>query len=187
MITIRWYMNMSIKNMWSLDPDETIVATHIKEFFSKNKIQDYELFFPINKQLKKIDLNVYNLKTKKTITIQVKSSRSYEDKGYEYSWHQVHVDKIDPKTVDIFVFVSYFSVITGKSRMIKPEFIVIPTSKLLDIVKKNKTIKKNGEYHFSFNLDGDYFGDYSYLQSHINPENGIDFSKYLNKFELVKN
>ena len=62
---------MGIKNFWSLQVDEAIVADKIKI-----KLKNYEVFFPINSQLQDVDLILFNKNTKETRTIQVKSSPS---------------------------------------------------------------------------------------------------------------
>jgi|SRR3989304_5796889 len=177
---------MAMKNVWSLQVDEAIVSEHLKDYFQHNKDQDYDIFFPVNSHLKNIDLIVYNMKTHKTKTVQVKASRSYLDKGFEYGWHRVAVDKFDSDMVDFFIFVTYFSEITKEKREIKPVFAVIPTTELLKIIKNYKEIEKNGDCRFSFYHDGEHLSDYGSLKSHIDKENGIDFSKYLNNFELLK-
>ena len=62
--------------MWSLTVDEAIVAEKIKK--SKILKKNHQVFFPINSQLKDIDLILYNLKTQKTKSIQIKGSRTYD-------------------------------------------------------------------------------------------------------------
>ena len=52
---------MGIKNLWSLNIDEALVANQLKQELSK---KDYEVFFPLNSQLKDIDLTLFNLKKK---------------------------------------------------------------------------------------------------------------------------
>ena len=59
---------MTIKNIWSLNVDEAIVAEKIKKELGK----DYEVFFPINSQLKDIDLLIQNPKTGKSISVREK-------------------------------------------------------------------------------------------------------------------
>ena len=68
---------MTIKNLWSLNVDEVITAQKIKSELGK----EYEVFFPINSQLKDIDLLVQNPKTGKSRAIQVKGSRTWNVKG----------------------------------------------------------------------------------------------------------
>ena len=63
---------MGIKNLWSLNVDEAILSEKIGKELGK----EYQIFFPVNSQLKDIDLIIYNLKTQKTKSIQVKGSRT---------------------------------------------------------------------------------------------------------------
>ncbi len=189
---------MVIKNLWSLNIDEAVVADRLTDYFKEIKDKSFQVFFPINSQLKGMDLIIYNTETHKTKTIQVKGARSYRHKDHEeYSWHKVKSDDIDPKKNDFFVFVTYYTKNTKIKLDIEPSFMIIPTSKLLDIVTKDKKVqqspkdiksKKNGTYHFSFNLsNGKYFADYRDYKQHINSDYGIDFSKYYNNFKsLIK-
>lgn len=191
--------NMVIKNLWSLDIDEAVVADRLNKYFIETKEKAFQVFFPINSQLKGMDLIIYNIETRKTITVQVKGSRSYLSKNglEEYSWHQVKSDDIDPKKSQFFIFVTYYTKNTETKLSIEPSFMVIPTAKLLEIVTKHKKVqksvkdkksKKSGTYHFSFNLSNDkYFADYRDFKQHVNEDDGIDFSKYYNNFKsLIK-
>ena len=87
---------MTIKNLWSLNVDEVITAQKIKSELGK----EYEVFFPINSQLKDIDLLLQHPRTGKSKSVQVKGSRTYSPKeseiehlgwGYDVrtSWNQV--------------------------------------------------------------------------------------------------
>jgi len=174
---------MTMKNMWSLHVDEAIVADRIRHAL---RGKDCEVFFPVNSQLKDVDLIVHNLKNHTTKTVQVKSSKSWKSRGDEYSGQKVPMEKIDPKKVDFFVFSCYFEKITVDGAAIETCCVVIPTRELLDIIKKNKVIK-NGICKFSFNLYKKILADYWDLKPHIDENKGIDFSKYLNSFELLKN
>lgn len=188
---------MVIKNVWSLNIDEAVVADRLIDYFKEIKDRTFQIFFPINSQLKGMDLIIYNTETDKSKTIQVKGSRSYGPVGDECSWHQVKADDINPKKSQFFIFVTYNTKTTETKLIIEPTFMIIQTSKLLEIITKDKKVqrsakdkksKKSGTYHFSFNLwDGKYFADYRDLKPHVNPDNGIDFSKYYNDFEsLIK-
>ena len=72
---------MVIKNLWSLTVDEAIVAEKINKFKTLKK--NHQVFFPINSQLKDIDLILYNLQTQKTKSIQIKGSRTYDPQKKE--------------------------------------------------------------------------------------------------------
>src|SRR3990170_1595691 len=163
---------MTLRNMWSLNPDEAIVSDKLRK-----ALKNYEVFFPVNSQLKDIDLIVHDMNNHTTKRVQVKSSRSWKSYGEEYSGHRVPIEKIDPKKVDFFIFSCYFAKISKVKRNIENCCVVIPTKKLLEIIKKNKVVK-DGICGFSFNHDKKSLRDYWYLKPHISKDEGIDFSKY---------
>jgi len=167
---------MSIRNFWSLQVDEALVADKIKS------LKNVEVFFPVNSQLEDIDLIVYNWKKHKAITVQVKSSKSWKSGGEEYSGQKVPLGKINPKKVDYFVFSCYFSTITKNQKKIESRYVVIPTNKLLETIKKTKIVKK-GICKFSFNLYKGRIADFWYLKSTIDKKKGIDYTKYLDNFQ----
>lgn len=173
---------MTIKNIWSLQIDEAIVANEIKDRLKKNRI--LEIFFPINSQLKDIDLLVYNTKTGKTKSIQVKGSRTFDwDVDEQRSWHIVKKDAIfKPKNkVDYFIFVWHIVCETRKQRSIQQAYLVIPINDFKKILKK-KSVRNNGTYHFAFWTDGQ-----TKANDARNPKYAeIDFSKYLNNFKLLE-
>ena len=111
---------MTIKNFWSLNVDEAIVADKLRTEFGKG----YEVFFPVNSQLKDIDLIMYNLKTQKSISIQVKASKTHHDKkgtrkfGRPNTWSVLKTSSIFKTTnkIDFIVFVIYDENITSKNR-----------------------------------------------------------------------
>ena len=150
-------MKKQIHNFWSLNVDEALVASWLKDNLDEN----YEVFFPVNSRFPDVDLIVFNSKNKKTITVQVKSSQSYfkkyENVEYWVSGHdKIQLDKIDHDKVDFFIFTCYYPELTkkktGNSRDITKYFVVFQTSKLLDYVwkfKDSKTIKSK-RIKFSF-------------------------------------
>ena len=66
---------MVVKNFWSLNVDEALVADRLQ---SELKKKGYEIFFPLRAQLKDVDLVLFDLRKKKGYTIQVKGSRTYQ-------------------------------------------------------------------------------------------------------------
>lgn len=170
---------MVIKNFWSLQVDEAIVAEKIKT------LKEVEAFFPVNSQLKDIDLIVFNLKTHRVKTVQVKSSRSWKSEGYEYSGQRIPINKINPNLVDFFIFSCYFLTLTKNQRKITPHYVVIPTKELLDRIKKTKVVK-NGICKFSFNFYKGKIADFWQLKNGIDNEKGVDYTKYLDNFKLLK-
>ena len=102
---------MAVKNFWSLNVDEAIVADKLQNEFKK---LNWEVFFPLRSQLKDIDLLLVNLKNKKALTIQVKGSRTYLPQKREVvrfgdgqaAWFTVPRKKIFETnySVDCFIF-----------------------------------------------------------------------------------
>lgn len=173
---------MVIKNVWALQIDEVIVADKIKKVLK----DEYEVFFPVNAQLAYIDLILFNKKNNDTRTIQVKSSISVEDGGYEYSIQKIHKDKINPKKVDFFVFACYFR----NGRKIETHHIVIPTDKLVKKIKESKDTKKikasKDFCKFNFNVYRRHIADFGQLRKEIDEDEGESYSEYHNKFKLLK-
>ncbi len=176
---------MVIKNLWSLQIDEAIVAEEIKDWVNYNeKPPRYEIFFPTNSQLKDIDLILYDLKKGTSKSIQIKGSRSFNWKeGKGRSWHQVtHNSIFNPRNkVDFFIFVWHVLYHKGRKRHIRHAFLVIPTSDFKKILKKKK-VRNTGEYHFGFWTD---FKE-TVIESRNNPVKEIDFSEFYNGFDLLK-
>jgi len=170
---------MTIRNFWSLQIDEAMVADKIKY------VKGLEVFFPVNSQLEDIDLIVYNLKKHKATTVQVKSSKSWKSGGYDYSGQRVPITKINPKKVNYFIFACYFSSVTKNQRKIEPRYVVIKTSKLLEIIGRTKVIK-NGICKFSFNLYRGKIADFWNLKPTVNKEKGVDYTQYLDNFKQLQ-
>lgn len=193
-------MKQQIKNFWSLNVDEALVANWLKQ---KDTLgSKYEVFFPVNFQLPFVDLIVYNSKNKKTTTIQVKSSQSYlkkdKDTGKEYwvSAHKFEISKINSAKVDFFVFSCFYPEIidnkknrTGE-RKIKNYFVVIPTTKLEKYVKdfKNPLVIKSGRIGFSFYMWKDELYEDWYLKPPYdeNYENRKLISDNRNDWKIIK-
>lgn len=144
-----------VKNFWSLNVDEALVANWLKNNLKKN----YEVFFPINAQLEYIDLIVYNKQNKKTTTIQVKSSQSYiakdKDGDYWVSGHRFESNKIKSKKVDFFIFTCFYPKTPKKNqpdRGIMEHYVVFKTRELEKYIETYKKIKitKTGKIGFSF-------------------------------------
>lgn len=179
---------MALKNLWSLTIDEALVAEELKKHFNK---KDFEVFFPVNSQLKDIDLALLNLKTGKSKTVQVKGSRTYEPKRLETlkfgagspAWFIIDKDAIfnASNKLDFFIFVLHNMIDEGSKKEIKVNYLVIPLKDLQRLVKKKKQ-RKNGTYHFSMWVDnkGKRAFDFNLLKT------PIQFSKYLDNWNLLK-
>jgi len=149
-------MKKQIHNFWSLNVDEALVASWLKDNLDEN----YEVFFPVNSRFPDVDLIVFNSINKKTITVQVKSSQIYlvkdEPEDYWSSGHDIQLEKIDPDKVDFFIFTCYYPELpkkkTGDSRDITKYFVVFQTSKLKDYVMKVKEPKLIKSKRVPFNF-----------------------------------
>lgn len=67
-----------MESIFTLPYPEYIVATLLQKHLKKK--EGYSVQIPLSRQQKGIDLLVYNQKTKKAVSIQVKSSRSWQRK-----------------------------------------------------------------------------------------------------------
>ena len=143
---------MPIKNLWSLEPGECLVAEELTK-----RLKDCRVYFPLHD--KGIDLLL--TKGKKHVGIQVKESRYYtwankdaSDPINGSSWHQIHQRKLqrDLESVDFYVFVTYVPKY-GKHKFgsFENKFLIVPTKEL----EKKVAVKnpgKSGIYHFYFHF-----------------------------------
>lgn len=98
----------SYKNLWSLNVDEAVTAGILQGIFKKQA----QVYFPLNAQLKDVDLLLGNSKHRKTILIQVKGSKAYEPSASEKAkfgdgsvgWFFIPKNKIKNCTADYFIF-----------------------------------------------------------------------------------
>ncbi len=183
-----------IKNFWSLNVDEALVAFELKNKPFKKK--NYEVFFPVNAQSEGIDLILLNKNTKKTVTIQVKGSKPYGPPDYEDKNHVkggygawFNVPKEPTKITDFFVLV----VSTPKSSLkrkaiLKSDYLVIPTSKIIEIRRRNKKSKMWSEKQLHLFFYGEGKSKKAEVQCKKEKKSGIDLSQYLNKsgWNLIK-
>jgi len=181
---------MGVRNMWSLNVDELLVADKIKNEFSK---KDYEVFFPLNSQMKDIDLLFVSLKTNKRKSLQVKGSRTYSPQNIERerygkgsaAWFTILKKSIftPSNKVDFYVFVLHSLRDTEHKKDIKIDFLIIPIADFRRICKKKSTRKKDGRYDFYIWIDSKDKRSFEFRDSKQKP---IPLSKYLNNWKLLK-
>jgi len=189
-----------IKNFWSLNVDEAIVANLLKEKLPKS----CQVFFPVNSSFPYVDLIVYNSENKKTTTIQVKASQGYEEKGdkkpYWDTAHKIWNSRIDPDKVDFFIFSCFYPEISKSTskktgpRNIKNYFVVFPTKELKKYIEKMKLRKYLGSEKvigFSFYIDpedGELY-EYWFLKKHYTKDdytNNKPITFYLDNWNQIK-
>ena len=141
-----------MKNLWSLQVGEAIVA-HELATLSKDFNKKFQVFIPLNSQLEDVDLILQNMKTGKSVHIQVKSSVVHAYADYR-SWIQLIKKKIkSPRfKVDYFVFLLHDLQLVDKKPDFKNHFIVISPTDLLSFSKHKKV--KNGRIDFNFRVRG---------------------------------
>lgn len=149
-------MLKTYKNFWSLNVDEAIVAGILRSERSEN----VKVFMPLNAQMKGTDLVLINIKSKRSLMLQVKGSRAYEPQRAQAknfgdgsgSWFPLSKGVIDTLPVDFFIFLAYVieqSLKTGR-RLIVPHTIIIPTRRLKELAEKYKRHGAKNLYHFHF-------------------------------------
>ena len=180
---------MSIKNLWSLNVDELLVADRLKEHFSK---KEYEVFFPLNSQMKDIDLVLLNLKNNKIKSIQVKGSRTYPPSKAErnrYGKGSAAFFRISENSifkpqnkVDYYVLVLH----SFQDGQIKKEiiinYLIIPIKNFKNICL-NKQLRNDGFYYFFAWIDPKDKRAFDF-----NNKGGktIPLSKYIDSWNLIK-
>jgi hypothetical protein len=180
---------MGIKNIWSLNIDEALVADKLKQYVNK---KDFEVFFPVNSQLKDVDLLLVNLKNDSAISIQVKGSRTYEPNsserkkfGYGSSaWFCLSKKSVFQATnkQDYYIFVLHNIIDGGMKKEIKIDYLIIPKADLYKICSL-KQVNRKDDYNFFIWIDerGGRAFDF-----HENTDEVIQLSQYLNNWDLLR-
>ncbi len=179
---------MGIRNLWTLNVDELLVADQLKAHFKKS---DYDVFYPLNSQMKNIDLVFMNTKTAKAKTIQVKGSRTYIPRkseverygGGSAAWFKIAADSIFKPTnkVDYFVFVLHSFEDGEIKKEIVLNYLVIPIKEFQAICKKKKRRTDGNSYDFFIWIDPKGIRSFDFRASSI-----IPLSKYLNNWKLIR-
>jgi hypothetical protein len=165
---------MTLKNLWSLQVGEVICADLIKRHLG----EDYEVFIPLNNQLKDYDLVIMNQKTKKVSKIQVKESREY-NLGIGDGWFNVAKDKVENKVVDFYIFLIYTAE-EDKNKMKMVTYpLIVPSDVLLKKSEGKRARKGRYDYYFKIKKDHAY-------EDRDNREFPIDYTHYVDNFDLLK-
>ena len=142
---------MPIRNMWSLEPGEVLVAERILR-----SIPHCQIYFPIDD----VGIDLLAVRDTHHVGIQVKESRLYTGEESRrqkasHSWHQVSKKNLiqDPKRqlADFFVFLTYYVSENESHRRAKFEYryLVVSRTRLSKLVN-NKECGKKGIYSFYF-------------------------------------
>ncbi|MFA6253058.1 MAG: hypothetical protein WCV69_02210 [Patescibacteria group bacterium] len=179
---------MGIKNIWSLNIDEALVADKLKQYVNK---KDFEVFFPVNSQLKDIDLLLVSLKDNKAVSIQVKGSRTYEPNRTERkkfghgssAWFCLSKNSVFQATnkQDYYIFVLHNIIDGNVKKEIKIDYLIIPKADLYKICSLKRA---NGKDDYNFFVWIDEVGGRAF-DFHENMDGVIQLSQYLNNWGLL--
>jgi hypothetical protein len=163
---------MPVRNIWSLEPGECIVAEELLE-----KLR-CEVFFPVHD----IGVDLLAVKGAKHVGIQLKESRYFFRRG-GHSWHQVKRAKFLKGIVDFYVFLTYLPVLgEHKVSRFDNKFLIVPSSEL----EKRMAVKNAGKrqiYSFYFHFEGAKVWDERVTVKAGNPL--TDYSEFSDAWNLI--
>ena len=172
---------MPVRNLWSLEPGECIVAEEIL-----NHIRNAEVYFPVHD----VGVDLLIVRGKKHIGIQVKESRYYIKRRWKsghvgHSWQQVKKVKFEKGKgkIDFYVFLTYLP-IEGEHKVstFGYKFLVVPS----DEIEKRLVIKDPGKrniFSFCFHFQGRNVWDERVRATLDDPR--TDYSQFLNAWEQI--
>jgi len=180
-----------MEGIFSLPYSEHEAINQIQKLFKKQ--DGYSILIPTSRQQKGIDFAILNLKNKKILKVQVKSSRSYlhnSKNRYRYNfWFNNFIDKYEKGIADIYILFGLYPVYSIKAD-IKSDFwksiiLVLTDEKMYSLLKKVKTKKeKKPDKFFSFGFDDEkhIYGTRGFFEK-------IDMSEFVlkNKEKQLRN
>lgn len=170
-------------------PEYDIASILQKEFPKKN---NFSVAIPLSRQQKFYDLLLINGKSKKSVTIQVKSSRTYlgskKEEYQYYSWLN-HFNIKDNYSDFYFIYMTYplFDKNFRPRAKWDRKILVFNQKEMIKLLNNVKTKAGEQEHFFSFGFnvtDGKIYGARGFR--HLNKQ---EFSKNLleNKLIEIKN
>lgn len=176
-------MPESFKNFWSLNVDEAVVAGKLQHSLGKKA----QVYFPLNAQLRDVDLLVFHSKTQRAITLQVKGAKAFESTKSQKAkhgvgsvcWFFIPAKKIDRCEANYFVFLLHTisdDLGNGRNRRhLSTHLLIIKPAKLSRICKERKILHK--DYSFYFSVDPHRKRAIEFRDSE--KRGVVDLSKYL--------
>jgi hypothetical protein len=154
-----------MEGKFTLPWPEYAVMNELAGVFKK---EEYAVFVPTSRQQKDIDLLLFNTKNHKTLTIQVKSSRSYqmgrerEEQGLGYAiWLNNFVDKINGAGADYYIIYGLYPRIDSKgvaAESWNDLFLCYSKTEMLALLErvrqKTNPEKPDKFFGFEFNYEG---------------------------------
>ena len=168
-----------MKNIWSLQTGEAIVADKVAWVLGK---KNYPVFFPLNSQLKDVDLLVVNLKTRKTVTLQVKESRQFGDGIF---WYQLNKRALNSPEIDFFALLGYSMVDKKKDGVTRFQHdVTIIPAKVLKKFQMRKLGARNVTFYLK--LDGKKATFFLTKPKRGDYTNARDCTAYLDNFKQLR-
>jgi len=159
-----------MESIFTLPYPEYVIATLLQKHLRKK--QGYSVQIPLSRQQKGLDLLVYSQKTKKAVSIQVKSSRSWERKptkrkNVQKFQHGAWFRRFDCKKgiADFYAFFILHPVrkLSGKrldkTKALKKwwgyKVLIFKDKEMRTLLRKIKTKEGKPESFFGFGFDDD--------------------------------
>ena len=172
---------MPVRNLWSLEPGECIVAEEILD-----ELKDVEVFFPVHD----VGIDLLVVKGRKHVGVQVKESRYYIGRTWRsghvgHSWQQLKRMKFErgKGRVDFYVFLTYLPIqAEHKISSFGYKFLIVPSSEL----EKRMAVKDAGKssiYSFCFHFQDKNVWDERVTTTLDNPL--TDYTQFLNAWDLI--
>ena len=182
---------------------EYIVSEEILKALNRNNNKQYSIFAPLSKQEKGVDLILFNRTNKKTVTIQVKSSRSYVDgKDIKFNWLWLNNFNIPEEAyADYYIIVgNYLNVESERLLLDKglsvnaidyiPIILVYSYDEMVEELKKIRLKRKDKPdrfFGFKFREENDIEIARGYVSGHNTLNNGSSNRSPLLLKNKVKN
>lgn len=173
---------MPVRNLWSLEPGECIVAEEILD-----KLKGVEVFFPVHD----VGVDLLVVKGPKHVGIQVKESRYYTSRTWKsghvgHSWHQLKRLKFERSRgkIDFYVFLTYLPILAEhKVSSFGYKFLIVSSSEL----ERRIVVKDAGKkaiYSFCFHFQDKNVWDESVTATLDEPL--TEYSQFLNAWDLIE-
>jgi len=173
---------MPIRNIWSLEPGECIVA---EELMKRIKC---EVYFPMHD----VGVDLLIVRENRHVGVQVKESRYYISRVWPsghrgHSWHQVRKEKFQRNRgkVGFYIFLTYLPV-HGEYKEVshfENKFLIVPSEEL----EKRMMIKDAGKrkvYSFCFHFEDSNVWDERVM---VRLDNELaNYTRFLNAWRLIE-
>lgn len=171
---------MPIRNMWSLNPGEVLVAEQIRK-----RISDCQVYFPLND----VGIDLLVVRGQRHCGVQVKESRYYRPER-PHSWHQIHSTNLEPSLTskkqlpDVYVFLTYYDNQDQegmKKPFFKERYLIVPPKFLKDRLDARQESQSNGKYSLYFSFDEK---EKRVLEIR-KKEKEVDYTEFWGKWDLI--